>query len=154
MSLGTSIAYLSSIALLVLASKDSSDTTYFDSVIFLSFFVITGRYIEAFTRQKTADTISEIKKLRPTEAFLESGKVPVDQLEVGDRVTVPLGASPPTDGIIIDGATYFDESSLTGEARPVYKTIGDQVFGDTINKGQVITVCVTGGSTYKPVLFC
>jgi len=38
MSLGTSIAYLSSIALLVLASKDSSDTTYFDSVVFLSFF--------------------------------------------------------------------------------------------------------------------
>ena len=75
MSLGTSIAYLSSIALLVLASKDSSDTTYFDSVVFLSFFVITGRYIEALIRQKTADTISEIKKLRPMEAFLELASV-------------------------------------------------------------------------------
>jgi len=133
MSLGTSIAYLSSIALLVLASKDSSDTTS----------------IEALTRQKTADTISEIQA---DGGVSRIGKVPVDQLEVGDRVTVPLGA--PTDGIIIDGATYFDESSLTGEARPVYKTTGDQMFGGTINKGQVIIVCVTGGSTYRPVVFC
>jgi P-type Cu+ transporter len=152
MSLGTSIAYLSSIALLVLASKDSSNTTYFDSVIFLSFFVITGRYIEALSRQKTADTISELKKLRPVEALLEEGTVPIEQLEVGDRVLVPLGACPPTDGIVIAGATYFDESSLTGEARPVHKRLGDQVFAGTINKEQVVTICVTGGSTYNAVI--
>jgi P-type Cu+ transporter len=115
MSLGTSITYLSSIALLVLASKDFSNTTYFDSVIFLSFFVITGRYIEALSRQKTADTISELKKLRPVNALLEEGTVPIEQLEIGDRVLVPLGTCPPTDGMVIAGTTYFDESSLTGK---------------------------------------
>jgi P-type Cu+ transporter len=153
MSLGTSIAYFASIILLILTAKSpvsstASNTTYFDSVVFLTLFVIAGRYIETFSRRKTADAVTELKKLRPTEALLlhESGGtevVSLDLLEVGDRVLVTPGSSPPTDGTIIAGFTNFDESSLTGEARLIPKRIGDRVFGGTINRGQVITVCVS-----------
>jgi P-type Cu+ transporter len=154
MSLGTSIAYIASVALLILGATSSSSstaltTTYFDSVIFLTFFVITGRYIEAFSRHKTANAVTELGKLRPTEALLLDGdnnteSVSVDMLEAGDKVLLPVGSSPPSDGTIISGCTRFDESSLTGEAQPIPKGIGEQVFAGTINKGSVVTISIEG----------
>jgi len=150
MSLGTSIAYFASIVLLILNARSSTanSTTYFDSVVFLTFFVIAGRYIEAFSRHKTAGAITELKKLRPKEALLldENGRterISAELLEVGDRVLVTTGSSPPTDGIIISGFTTLDESSLTGEAKPISKGIGEQVFEGTINRERVITMCVS-----------
>jgi len=150
MSLGTSIAYFASIVLLILNARSSTEnsTTYFDSVVFLTFFVIAGRYIEAFSRHKTAGAITELKKLRPKEALLldENGRterISAELLEVGDRVLVTTGSSPPTDGIIISGFTTLDESSLTGEAKPISKGIGEQVFEGTINRERVITMCVS-----------
>ena len=68
-------------------------------------------------------------------------RVAVDLLEVGDVVRVQNGATPPSDGTIVSGAeTSFDESSLTGEARPVKKNVGDKVFLGTINKSKAIDV--------------
>jgi len=150
MSLGTSIAYFASIVLLILNARSSTEnsTTYFDSVVFLTFFVIAGRYIEAFSRHKTAGAITELKKLRPKEALLldendRTERISAELLEVGDRVLVTTGSSPPTDGIIISGFTKLDESSLTGEAKPISKGIGEQVFEGTINRERVITMCVS-----------
>jgi len=82
--------------------------------------------------------------LRPTEAILDSigdeERVSPDMLEVGDIVKVPNGSTPPGDGVIISGTSKFDESSLTGESRPVYKQVGDNVYVGTINAGGVVTV--------------
>ena len=64
-------------------------------------------------------------------------------LEVGDVVRVFHGVSPPADGIIVLGDSTFDESSLTGESRPIIKNTGDQVFAGTINTGKPINVRVT-----------
>src|SRR5579859_1939384 len=156
MSLGTSIAYFASVALLILDSKSSVNsqmlsTTYFDSVVFLTLFVITGRYIEVFSKRKTADAVMELGQLRPTEAHLldengETNLVSVELLDIGDRVLVPTGSSPPTDGIIISGCSKFDESSLTGEARLIPKEIGDRVFAGTINKERSVTLSVDGSN--------
>ena len=77
-------------------------------------------------------------------------KVAVDLLEVGDVVRVQNGATPPSDGTIISGVeTSFDESSLTGEARPVKKNVGDKVLLGTINKSKAVDVRVDaiGGVT-------
>ena len=62
------------------------------------------------------------------------------------------GASPPADGTLVDisgGLASFDESSLTGESRPVKKEAGDQVFVGTINRGGVVDIRVDaiGGQT-------
>ncbi|KAF2498954.1 heavy metal translocatin [Lophium mytilinum] len=150
MCLGTSIAYFASIVELIRAglkkSSGSLSDSYFDSVVFLTMFLLIGRFLEAYSKAKTGDAVTSLGKLRPDEAILvggsESGdrKISVDLLEIGDNVRVPHGTSPPFDGLIAAGSAKFDESSLTGEARLVDKEPGDTVFSGTINKGGAITV--------------
>ncbi|KAI4617941.1 hypothetical protein J4E83_006274 [Alternaria metachromatica] len=151
-SLGTTIAYLASIVELILAatkkSSGSMNDSYFDAVVFLTMFLLIGRFLEAYSKAKTGDAVTSLGKLRPNEAVLvdaEKGdtKIATDLLEVGDVVRVHNGTSPPFDGDIIEGSTNFDESSLTGESRPVKKTEGDTVFSGTVNKGSPVKIKVT-----------
>jgi P-type E1-E2 ATPase len=67
-------------------------------------------------------------------------KVPADLLEIGDVVRVPSGSTPPRDSIVVSGHSLFDESSVTGESKPIKKAPGDHVFLGTINIGQAIDV--------------
>jgi P-type E1-E2 ATPase len=69
-------------------------------------------------------------------------KIPVDLLEIGDVVRVPTGSTPPMDGIIISGHSVFDESSVTGESKPIKKNPGDHVLLGTVNIGEAIDVRV------------
>lgn len=158
MSLGTTVAYVSSVAQLIAAAAVKSHepddgSFYFDSVVFLTMFLLIGRLIEAYSKAKTGDAVSMLGKLRPTEALLiendtesvsKSTSVFVDLLETGDSIRILHGASPPCDGTVLDGETSFDESSLTGESKLIKKKMGDEVFAGTINKGSPITICVTG----------
>ncbi|KAL1747492.1 E1-E2 ATPase-domain-containing protein [Schizophyllum fasciatum] len=195
-SMGVSVAYFASIALLALSSVQERNedgmgdrTTYFDSVVFLTMFLLAGRYLESYSKARTADAVNALASLRPSKALLldprdaktstshssltvshgdpEKGDlqskaraivtppghdvehVPVDLLEVGDVVRVPSGATPPADGVIVDGSTNFDESSLTGESRHIAKSPGDQVWLGTINRGSAVSVRVdeVGGET-------
>ncbi|KAJ5111860.1 hypothetical protein NUU61_001490 [Penicillium alfredii] len=160
MSLGTSIAYFSSIAILAInasqprgSPKASHTGSYFDAVVFLTMFLMIGRLLEAYSKAKAGNAVSLLGKLRPTEATLaeavEAGSlstspnpsiVPIDQLEYGDVVRVANGASPPYDGTIVYGESQFDESSLTGESKPVSKSIGDEVFSGTVNQASPVLV--------------
>ena len=171
MSLGTTIAYFSSIAELAISASQSSgdaaatsNSSYFDSVVFLTMFLLFGRFLEAYSKAKTGDAVTLLGKLRPTEATLlstskENGviggkrdseessvRIHVDLLEAGDEVKVFYGGSPPSDGVITSGDTKFDESSLTGESRLVAKAIGDEVFSGSINKGKAISVRISSVS--------
>lgn len=180
-SAGTSIAYFASIAVLAIdattkrSDKSKSTSTYFDSVVFLTFFILCGRWLEAYSKAKTGNAVGMLGNLRPREATVvtssdkeleaasddshQSVEKPVQQnstmridarlLEVGDVIIVSHGASPPADGIIVDGSTKFNESSLTGEFRAVPKVQGDKVFSGAINVGDRISVQVTdvGGTS-------
>ncbi|RAK98295.1 putative copper resistance-associated P-type ATPase [Aspergillus ibericus CBS 121593] len=173
-SAGTTVAYVSSLAVLIMdaAMESTSSThssTYFDTVVFLTMFILAGRFMEAYSKAKTGDAVASLGKLRPTEALLrvnasdadESGdcdrlaedgyeRINIDLLEVGDVVSIPHGASPPADGVVVGTGSYrFDESSLTGESRPVSKSAGDQVFTGSVNVGQPVEVKVSaiGGSS-------
>ncbi|KAI0169080.1 heavy metal translocatin [Hypoxylon sp. FL1284] len=159
MSLGTTIAYVSSVSQMLVAAVDRPQMVndanfYFDSVVFLTFFLLWGRVIEAYSKSKTGDAVEALSKLRPTTAVLvedsedkEADKVvTTDLLEFGDVVRVPHGGSPPCDGKITRGETDFDESSLTGESRPVRKGPGDEVFAGTVNKGSPILVQIIGAT--------
>ncbi|KAI0188784.1 E1-E2 ATPase-domain-containing protein [Xylaria flabelliformis] len=157
-SLGTTIAYVSSVAQMIAAAAknlhmiDDKDF-YFDSVVFLTLFLLVGRFLEAYSKSKTGNAVDALGKLRPTTALLveetKPGKttdriVGTDMLEFGDTVRVPHGASPPCDGEVLQGNTTFDEASLTGESRPIKKGVGDQVFSGTMNQGTPILIRVTG----------
>ncbi|KAF3043280.1 hypothetical protein E8E11_002965 [Didymella keratinophila] len=152
MSLGTSIALIASIAELILAttkkSSGSMDNSYFDTVVFLTMFLLIGRYLEALSKAKTGDAVTSLGALRPNEAILVNpatgdSKIQTDLIEVGDTVRVHHGTSPPFDGCIVEGSSSFDESSLTGESRLVKKNIGDFIYSGTINKGSSIKLKVT-----------
>ena len=169
MSAGTSVAYFPSIAVLALDSRNTGQrnkqmSTYFDAVVFLTMFILAGRYLEAYSKSKTGDAVTMLGNLRPTVALLvrsnldpgdtsddsqaslpttDVEKINVDLLEVGDVVRVLRGASPPADGAVVFGDSTFDESSLTGESRPITKNAGDQVFAGTVNTSKPISVRVT-----------
>lgn len=151
-SLGTSIAYFASIVELALAatkkSPGSMTDSYFDAVVFLTMFLLMGRFLEAYSKAKTGDAVTSLGKLRPDEAILieaerSDRKINIDLLEIGDVVRVHHGTSPPFDGVVLDGNANFDESSLTGESRPVKKAIGDTVYSGTVNKGAPIQMKIT-----------
>ncbi|KAL3455284.1 E1-E2 ATPase-domain-containing protein [Aspergillus heterothallicus] len=162
-SAGTMVAYISSLGILIadaVATNHSGmhSSNYFDTVVFLTLFILAGRYMEAYSKARAGDAVASLGKLRPSEALLvtntsgesEVQRVNVDLLEVGDLIRVPHGASPPADGIISGTGLYqFDESSLTGESRPVSKSSGDQVYTGSVNVGQPVEFNITaiGGSS-------
>ncbi|ROW08435.1 hypothetical protein VMCG_03123 [Cytospora schulzeri] len=158
MSLGTTIAYISSVAQLIAAGVHKpervNDTDfYFDSVVFLALFLLIGRWIEAYSKSKTGDAVTALGRLRPTEAVLvernadgkeEDTVVKADLLDFGDTVRIRHGSSPPADGVVVQGESNFDESSLTGEARLIKKSPGDAVYAGTVNKDKPIVIQITG----------
>merc|ERR1712093_931444 len=166
MSFGTTIAYFSSVAELgITATRPSemasmkTNSSYFDSVVFLTMFLLIGRMIEAYSKAKTGDAVTMLGKLRPTEAILVTRdgidqnssepvvrQINVDLLERGDVVRVLHGGSPACDGTVVEGESKFDESSLTGESRLAAKSIGDEVYSGTVNKDGPVLVRISGVS--------
>ncbi|KIW10478.1 hypothetical protein PV08_11442 [Exophiala spinifera] len=170
-SAGAAVAYFSSLAVLIMDATSPRDMenhrstdTYFDTVTFLTFFILIGRFLEAYSKAKTGDAVAMLSKLRPSDALLVESNtqeglehaqttissIPVDQLELGDVVQIPHGASPPTDGIVDQEGTFlFDESSLTGESRPVRKSSGEEVYTGSLNIGDPVRVRITevGGTS-------
>jgi P-type E1-E2 ATPase len=108
---------------------------------------VAGRYLEALSKQRTGDAITELNRATATTGFLFTAsegatsalteEVDAAFLEIGDLLLVAAGSSPPLDGILADDSTpaLFDDSMLTGEARPVLKQPGDAVYAGTINSG-------------------
>ncbi|KAL2115968.1 hypothetical protein VTJ04DRAFT_10223 [Mycothermus thermophilus] len=162
MSLGTTIAYVSSVSQMIAAAvhgpEEVEDSNfYFDSVVFLTFFLLLGRLIESYSKQRTGDAVEALVRLRPSTAVLVGNAnseqqeadqiVQADLLDKGDVIRIPHGASPPADGVVVRGESVFDESSLTGESRPVRKVPGDPVFAGTVNQGaQAVLARVTGSA--------
>ncbi|QRW16309.1 copper resistance-associated P-type ATPase [Rhizoctonia solani] len=159
-ALSTTTAYFASVAMMAIDIRTSPHhamevemRTYFDSSVFLIFFILAGRLLEG--RAKTGDAISMLGAIRPETALLVSNvddtpvleeagvrQVPVDVLELGDTILVQPGSIPPADGTIISGKTTVDESSLTGESRPVEKGPGDILVCGTTNLTSAVTVRV------------
>jgi P-type E1-E2 ATPase len=80
------------------------------------------------------DAIAAIIALKPEYAELkDGGTVAVESVNVGDVVVVRPGCKVPVDGSIVSGTSSVDESSLTGESRPISKKAGDDASGGTIN---------------------
>ena len=181
LSAGTGVAYFSSVAVIAIKatsnpSATSTSSTYFDSVVFLTFFILIGRWLEAYSRAKTGNAVAMLGSLRPDKVLLVIGGVDnssmedgektqapyesiatIDSelLEVNDVIQVPHGSSPPADGTVVSGATSFNESSLTGEARAVKKVTGDTVYAGSVNVGDAVQVRVeevTGTSMLDQII--
>lgn len=111
-----------------------------------------AHFLEDYAEGKSKREITNLMKMNPTEARLIKADgsteiVDVATLKTGDQLKVLNGDQIPTDGRIIAGYTSIDESSINGESMPAEKTVGDDVFGSTINGNGSITIEVTKESS-------
>lgn len=73
--------------------------------------------------------------------------VPVESLQMGDRVLTKPGERIPTDGVVLQGESHVDQSPITGESVPVHKTVGDPVFAGTVNGNGTLEIEVRAPAT-------
>ena len=104
--------------------------------------------LEAFSMDKARQSIRDLMDLTPPTAIkLIKGRkheiVPVDDLVVGDRISIKPGGRIPIDGKLDWGKSYVDQSPITGESIPIYKEVGDKVFSGSINIDGYIIIRVT-----------
>jgi len=136
-ALGTSAAYLFSLAG-VFTGGAGSHGTYFETSAVLISLVITGKMLEAIAKGRTSQALKTLLGLQPrTARVLREGAeadVPVEEVLCGDVVLVRPGERIPVDGVVVDGHSSVDESMLTGESLPQEKGEGDAVTGGTINR--------------------
>ena len=110
---------------------------YFESAAMILALITLGKMLEARSKGKTTDALKGLMKLAPkTATILKEGAeitIPVEQVKKGDIFVVRPGENIPVDGIVSDGSSAVDESSLTGESIPVDKAIGNAVSAGTLN---------------------
>ncbi|HHY81689.1 MAG TPA: cation-translocating P-type ATPase [Clostridiales bacterium] len=102
----------------------------------VAFLFLFGAYLEARTLEKTRSSLKELMDLAPLEAeVLREGKavtIPVEEVEIGDRVVLRSGSKVPVDGKILVGKAYINEAAVTGESVPASKSEGDWVYSGTL----------------------
>jgi len=145
--LGSSAAYFYSLLALAVPAifPEGTATTYFEAAGVIITLILLGRFLEAIAKGRTSQAIKRLLQLQvKTARVLREGvemEIPVEQLVSGDLVHVRPGERVPVDGVVTEGASYVDESMLTGEPIPVEKRDGSEVVGSTINK--------TGSFTFR-----
>lgn len=120
---------------------------YFEAAVVIVTLILLGRTLEARAKGKTSQAIKRLVGLQAKTARVErDGKmieIPLDEVATDDIVFVRPGEKIPVDGVVIEGASYVDESMITGEPVPVSKEIGSEVVGGTINKTGAFSFRVT-----------
>lgn len=137
--------------LMIIASIGAMFIGDFREGSLLIFIFSLSHALEEYATNKSKKEIESLINIQPKLAKkLINGsytEVSVDNLYVGDIISVLKGESVPIDGKIISGTSVFNESVINGESIPKEKTIGDEIFGGTINLGNEITVSVTKTSS-------
>lgn len=133
MCLGTSISYFASIVLLVLASRQEPrahmglHTTYFDSVVFLTFFLLIGRLLESYSKSKTADAIAGLGALKvATAALIES-----------EEETSLDGKSTEGKGIIVESGEHSSEIASIEDSVDVLEILPVKVSPGTVTEVEI-----------------
>lgn len=115
-----------------------------EGAILIFIFSLSGA-LEELTLDRSQREIQSLMALQPTEAtrLKDNGStevVAVEDLKIGDKLIVSVGDTIPTDAIIYNGKSSLEEAAITGEALPVEKTVGDAVFGGTMNVTHPLTL--------------
>ncbi|TVQ30489.1 MAG: copper-translocating P-type ATPase [Phycisphaeraceae bacterium] len=135
---GSSVAYFYSVFELGRWITTGAEVHYYFEVsAFIIALISMGKWLEAVSRGRAGRAIEELMELAPKQARVERDgreeQIDASEVRIGDVVVVRPGETIPVDGELIDGASYVDESMLTGESVPVDKKEGDSVAGATLN---------------------
>ena len=142
--LGLSAAFIGSLHTTVTGQGE----VYFDSIAMFIFFLLLARRWELRGKLSAADRLDRLARITPRSATRlgadgELADLPVDELAAGDLIRLLPGDTLPVDGTVVTGISSFDESLLTGEARPVVYQPGDAVVAGAVNGEQPVTIRVT-----------
>lgn len=159
-SLGTGVAYLASLAGVLMPSafpitfrlSGGGVPLHFEAAAVITTLVLLGQVLELRARARTGEAVRALLDLSPPVArrIEDDGReqdIPLGEVRVGDRLRVRPGEKVPVDGVVEEGQTSMDESMLTGESDPVPKSAGDAVTGATLNgRGSIVMVARRVGS--------
>lgn len=110
---------------------------YFESTAIVIYFIKLGRYLDGLSKDKTKEAIQKLVEITPNQATIEvKGEekvVTLDEIKKGNILISRPGEKIAVDGEIIEGKSYLDEAFITGESKPVEKTIGDKVVAGSLN---------------------
>ncbi|MFB1023911.1 MAG: HAD-IC family P-type ATPase, partial [Octadecabacter sp.] len=124
---------------------EETAAVYFEAAGVIVTLILLGRQLEARAKGRTGAAIQRLVGLQPATALVERGgkvvELPLSDVVEGDTLHLRPGARVATDGTVIDGQTFIDESMISGEPVPVSKGADDTVVGGTING--------TGALTYR-----
>jgi Cu2+-exporting ATPase len=120
---------------------------YFDSLTMFVFFLLAGRWFELRLRDRTAGALEALMNRLPDSVARQGAdgsfeRVAVRRLKLGDVIRVLPGEAFAADGTVLQGQTSVDESLLTGESRPVPRSVGEQVISGSHNLGASVLVRV------------
>src|SRR5665213_2563981 len=145
-ALGTGAAYLYSAVATILPGlfppsfrgASGSIALYFEPSVVIIALVLLGQVMELRARSKTGSAIRALLGMAPRTARRmdpqgAENDVPLDQVQVGDRLRVRPGEKVPVDGILMEGHSSIDESMVSGEPIPVEKDVDAKVIGGTVN---------------------
>ncbi len=125
---------------------------YFESSAMILTFIMTGKFLEGQSTEKTKSAISALVSLTPEKAFVlpddwkegesfqQAIETQIENINLGNLLFVKPGSRIPLDGKIIFGKTTVDESMLTGESLPIEKNINDFVTGGSLNETGAIVI--------------
>ncbi len=126
---------------------------YYESATVIIAFILAGKFLEERSKSKASSVIRSLMGLQPkTLTVTRNGveqELPLAMVAPGDKVMVRPGDRIPVDGVVESGDSYIDESMISGEPLPVFKTSGSNVFTGTLNTNGnlVITANKTGKNT-------
>jgi Cu+-exporting ATPase len=145
-AIGTGTAYLYSVIAVLFPAlfppsfrgHDGSVPLYFEAAAVITTLVLLGQVLELRARHETSSAIKALLGLAPKTArrLKDDGSeddVPLDAVQVGDRLRVRPGEKVPVDGVVVEGTSAVDESMVTGESIPVEKGPGERLIGGTVN---------------------
>src|SRR5918995_569612 len=127
------------------SSGAGANEIYLETAAIVTTFILAGRYFEARAKRRAGAALKALLELGAKDvAILDDDggehRVPIEQLEPGDRFVVRPGEKVATDGVVEDGHSAVDMSMLTGESLPVEVGPGAEVAGATVNAGGRLVV--------------
>src|SRR6185295_12636217 len=145
-AMGTGVAYVYSLAATFVPGifpeafrgDGGAPAVYFEAASVITVLVLMGQVLELRAREATSGAIRALLDLAPKTARRIKGDggdedVPLDAVQVGDRLRVRPGDKVPVDGTVLEGRSALDESMVTGESTPVTKDKDSRVLGGTLN---------------------
>ena len=142
-AIATTVSFIYSVVIMIM--RDSYKHYYFESSGVVLALVSLGRFLEEMAKKKTKRATNSLKKLIPDKVQLkgDEDKKLIGDIKLNDIVIVKNGEVFPLDGKIILGTGMISEAVLTGEAKPIYKTVGDSVVGGSTSIDGYFEVEVT-----------